>query len=279
MDPITLILVTTIAPIVITFLSEILPARTVKELLFNGEIRNEHKTKYALTITTDRYKDSIKGFNQAVAFNVGFAVIAFYGYIALPPTAQITIPLIGFSVSRLAWITIVPLISYGLQTLIFTTFIWFMVLRLGIKLLYEAVGVTEDFGDVTNILLEGTLGQMWIILRVTQLFKSKWNLVWAIPVLLVVFIIVTSPLLICIYFIVQLLALGRILLGVIYGIFLIPYAALFLLLLATAAILGLGEFSYLPKNTLPNNELLKTLDRLSNINSEESTSVDKDKDA
>lgn len=279
MDPFTLIVINAFASLVIPILSKILPVKTVKELLFNGDIRKEHKTKYALTITTDRYKDSIKGFNQAVAFNVGFAAIAFYGYLALPPTAQITIPLIGLSVSRLAWITIVPLISYGLQTLIITTFIWFMVLRLGMKLLYEAVGETEDFGDVTNILLDGTLGQMWIILRVTQFFKSKWNLVWAIPVLLVVFTIVTSPLWICIYFIYQLFALGSILLGVLYGVILIPYAALFLLLFATAAILGVGEFSYLPKDTFPDNELQKVIARLNNIYSEESTSVDEDKDA
>jgi hypothetical protein len=233
-----------IAPIILRIYEKILPEKAITALLFDGKIRDKHKTKYALTAITDRYKSSISGFNKAVAFNVGFVVIALYGYIVLPPTEKVTIPFVGLSVSRSAWISIVPLISYALQTFIITTFIWFMVLRLGMKLLYEQVGSIEDFGDVTNILLDGSLGQMWIILRIMQYFKSKLNLIWAVPVMILLLTIITSPILICIFFIFQLFSLGSIILGVLYSIFLIPFASLFLLLIATAAILGIGEFSY-----------------------------------
>src|SRR5437763_16728258 len=111
-----IITLSTLISLIQSILKKILTENTVVALLFDGEIRDEHKTKYALAVITDRYKGSINGFNKAVAFNVGFVIIALYGYIVLPPTEKVTIPLVGLSVSHTAWISIVPLISYGLQT-------------------------------------------------------------------------------------------------------------------------------------------------------------------
>jgi hypothetical protein len=154
-------------------LSTVFSDRAVLHLLFDGVIDEKHKTKYFFSQITDRYKESIKGFNRAMSFNIGFAIIALYAYFALPATGTITVPFISLPVSRLIWISLVPLISYGLQTFIITSFIWFMTLRQGIVLLNKEISLDPDFGDATNLLLDGALGQIWIILRIRQYFKMK----------------------------------------------------------------------------------------------------------
>ncbi len=141
--------------IITSIISKILPESAILQLLFDGAIDEKHKTKYFLSQITDRYKESIKGFNKAMALNIGFAIIALYAYLALPSTGTITIPFVSLPVSRLIWISLVPLISYGLQTFIITSFVWFMILRHGMKLLNDEVGVNQDFGDATNVLLDG----------------------------------------------------------------------------------------------------------------------------
>jgi hypothetical protein len=231
------------AVILVGIIGEVLPKRTVIKLLFDGAIDDNHKTKYFFKEITDRYKGSIKGFNRAMAFNIGFAIIALYAYLALPPASSVTIPFVALPVSRLVWISLVPLISYVLQTFIMTSFVWFMILRLGTKLLNQEIGVNEEFGDATNIVLDGAIGHIWIILRIRQFFKSKLNLIWYMPAVTLFLVVMASPVLICIYFIVQLFAAKSIVLGIIYSLLFIPYSALFLLLIATASILGMGEFN------------------------------------
>lgn len=222
---------------------KLLPENAVPELLFDGVIGDKHKTKYFLNQITNRYKESINGFNRAIAFNIGFGIIALYAYLALPSSGTVTIPFVSLPISRLIWISLVPLISYGLQTFIITSFIWFMILRRGIKLLNDIVKVNEEFGDATNILLDGALGHIWIILRIRRYFESKLNYIWYVPAAILFLVIMASPLLICIYFIVQLFAIKSLVLGIIYSILLIPYSALFLLLLLTASILGTNILS------------------------------------
>jgi len=226
------------ADFLIGFVSKLIPDRAVNEILFDGGIDDTNKTKYFLNHITDRYKESIKGFNLAMAFNIGFAVIALYAYLALPPSGTVTIPFVSLPVTRIIWISLVPFISYGLQTFIITSFLWFLILRRGLQLLSVAVGHNEEFGDATNILLDGALGHIWIILRIRQYFKSKMNFIWYVPAVFLFLVIMASPLLLCIYFIVQLFAAESIVLGVVYSIVFIPYFALFLLLLLTASIVG-----------------------------------------
>jgi hypothetical protein len=216
----------------------------VIKLLFDGAIDDTNKTKYFLNQITDRYKESVKGFNQAVAFNIGFATIALYAFLALPATGTVTIPFVSLPVSRIIWISLVPLISYGLQTLMITSFIWFQALRQGMKLLHKAVGLNQEFGDATNILLNGALGHMWIILRINKYFQSKVNYLWYVPALILFLTIMTSPLLLCVYFIFQLFIAKSIVLGIIYSVVFIPYSALFLSLISTASLLGLGDIAH-----------------------------------
>ena len=117
-----------------------------------------------------------------------------------------------------------------------------MLLRIGLRLILNEVAESKDeFGDITDVCLRGPLGHLWIALRIEQLYRSKWNYVWYVPFLVVVLGVFLSPLLVCVFFIYQLLRSGELVLSLLYGGLLIPYLAFFVLLLFTAAILGIGE--------------------------------------
>jgi hypothetical protein len=222
-------------------ISKFLPTPVVSELLFGGEIRDEHKTTYVFKEMTDRYKESIKAFNRALSLNIGFAVIALYAYLVLPPTGTVQIPFVGLSVSRHIWINLVPVVAFCLQILTFTAFVWFMLLRLGLKLLNKTPVNQDDFGDITNLALSGSLGHIWIIFRIGQFFRFRWNYLWYVPAVIVMLSVIISPLLVCLFFIIQLYTAGNLWLGLIYSVFFIPYSMLFILLIGTASILGVGE--------------------------------------
>jgi hypothetical protein len=227
---------------VATNIQKLLPAYAVPALLFGGKIGSLQRTKFAFKETVDRYKTSISDVNRSLALTIGLTVIALYAYLVLPPTGEVEIPLVGIKVSRLLWIRIVPIIAYGLQVFCFTSFIWFMLLRLGLRmLLTERVGTEDDYGDVTNITLEGPLGHLWIVLQIRRFYDSVWNYLWYVPAVALVAMIFMSPLLVCLFFIRQLFSSGDHLLGLLYSGLFIPYAAFSLLLVCTAAILGVGE--------------------------------------
>lgn len=221
--------------------SKFLPKPAVSALLFGGEIRDEHKTKYVFKEMTDRYKDSIKAFNRALSLNIGFAAIALYAYLVLPPTGTVQIPFVGLSVSRQIWINLVPVVAFCLQILNFTAFVWFMLLRLGLKILIKTAVNQDDYGDITNIVLSGSLGHIWIVFRIGQFFRSSWNYLWYVPAIILILSVIISPLLICLYFIIQLYTAGNLWLGLTYSFFFIPCSILFILLIGTASILGVGE--------------------------------------
>lgn len=223
-------------------LLKVLPARAVPILLFGGSIRPLHKTKFAFKEIVDRYKLSIDEVNLSLMLSVGFAIIALYSYFALPASGEVSVPFIGIKISRQLWIRVVPAIAYGMQIFEFTSFIWFMLLRIGMRLiLNERPGPDEDYGDITNVSLKGPLGHLWIALRIKEFYKSKWNYLWYLPFLAVVLTVFLSPLLVCGFFIYQLFRSGALVLGFVYGGLLIPYLSFFLLLVCTAAILGIGE--------------------------------------
>lgn len=226
--------------IIYSFISDF-TKRSVCILLFDGAIRDEHSTTYVLKEITERYKKSITSINYALYLNVGFAFIALYAYIFLPPTGLVEIPFIGLSVSKQIWVSLVPAISFSLQILIIMTFIWFILLRLSLRILGKKRDVKDDFGDVTNVVLNGPISYIWIAFRIGTFFDSRWNYLWYVPMVVLVATIVLSPFFICLYFIVVLFGMGSFLLGLIYSIIFIPFFAMFLLFLVTSLILGMGE--------------------------------------
>jgi hypothetical protein len=230
-----------IAALISLIIIKLLPESAVLDIIFGGTITAKHKTKYFINQLTDRYKASINGLNRSLAFNVGFAILALYAFLALPSSGTITIPFVSLPVSRLIWVSLVPLFSYGLQTLTITSFIWYLALRRGVKLLSIEIEASEDFGDATNILLDGALGQVWIVFKISRHWDlvSRLNFIWYLPAIILILVVLASPLLLCIYFIIQLFILGSIFLGIVYSILFIPYSALFLLLISTSASLSI----------------------------------------
>jgi hypothetical protein len=231
-----------VAVVAIQLILKMLPERAVPALLFQGAIQPRHKTKFAFKEFVDRYKTSIEDVNSSLTLSVGLAIIALYSYFALPSFGEVSVPFVGIKISRQLWISFVPAIAYGLQIFGFTSFIWFMLLRIGLRLiLSEHAGSDDDYGDVTNLALKGPLGHLWIALRIKEFYKSTWNYLWYLPLLAVVMVIFMSPLLVCGFFVRQLFVSGALVLGCVYAALLIPYLAFFLLLLCTAGILGVGE--------------------------------------
>lgn len=258
-----------------------LSEKLVHELLFKGRIRAEYTSKAALNGITERYKESITDVNRSLGLNISFTALALYVYFILPTTESVEISYVGITVSRQNWISIAPIISYVLQLLILTSFIWFLALRLGSKLLVkesvqglreeelekskgtlpskklmnyapESEEVPEqsssipdklpkDLADLTDIHLKGTLGHLWMILRLRGVFSSWLHLFWYVPALVLVLAVVLSPILISLFFIIQIFNVGMFWLGLAYSILLIPYSALLVFLIATVAMLGLGE--------------------------------------
>jgi hypothetical protein len=218
--------------------------RAVPELLFGGRITKEQKTKFVFKETVERYKTSIKDVNRSLTLTIGLTVIALYAYFVLPAKGEVEIPLVAIKVSRQLWIRIVPAIAYGLQLFGFTALIWYMLLRLGLKmLLMEQTTIGDDYGDVTNVALDGILGHLWIILQIKRFYSSGWNYVWYVPALAVVGVVFFSPLALCLFFILRLFSSGRfdLVLGLVYSGLFFPYAAFFVLVVFTAAILGMGD--------------------------------------
>jgi hypothetical protein len=224
------------------FVLQILPEQAVLKLLFGGPIQARNKTKFAFKETVERYKTSIDDVNSSLTFSIGLAVIALYSYFALPPSGEVSVPFIGLKISRQLWISIVPAIAYGLQIFGFTSFIWFMLLRIGLRLiLNDHTSSDDDYGDITNISLKGPLGHLWIALRIRASYKSSWNYLWYFPLLGVLLTVFLSPLLVCSFFVLQLFRSHNLLLGFLYGGLLIPYLVFCLLLVCTAGLLGVGE--------------------------------------
>jgi len=222
----------------------LLPATAVPRLLFGGSIQPRHQTKFAFRELVDRYKSSIDDVNSSLTLSIGLAVIALYSYFALPVLGEVNVPFIGIKISRQLWISVVPAIAFALQVFGFTAFILFMLLRIGLKLILNRhSGSDDDYGDVTNIALRGAIGHLWIAIRIREFYESRWNYLWYLPFLCIVLTVFLSPLLVCSFFIYQLFHAGNLALGIVYTGLLIPFLAFFLLLICTAAILGMGENS------------------------------------
>ena len=213
-----------------------------KALRFVGEIRQEHKTKFAFQETAARYKLSVKSINRAISTNLGFAFLALYAFWALPPTGSFKLPYIGVEISREIWISIVPTIGYGLQIWVVIAMIWFILLRIRLRRVIKERGKEDDFGDITEVYLSGIIGQIWIASKVADIYDSRLNYLWIVPAIIFFTAIILSPLLTLGFFVVQLFIFGKIVFAILYTIFLLPYSIFFLMLLYSIVILSTSEF-------------------------------------
>lgn len=234
--------------------------KLVGEILFEGELKKEHHSKEVVKEITERYKASVADVNKSIGFNIAFSVFALYAYFALPITDSLKLPIINLELSRPIWVTIAPLISYGLQILILTSIVWFLGLRMTLKIISKEAtkidvnqketksgntSITMDriseYPDVTNLTLKGVLGHLWILMRIKDFFKSKFNLIWYIPLILFAILVLISPLFTCLYFIIQLFLLGSNITGIIYLCILIPFIILFIVLIGMTSLLSISS--------------------------------------
>ncbi len=252
-------IVKVIAKVFNTFIKRI-AEKVVDRVLYEGKFSDEYTTKDAIQQIIYRYKVSIEDVNRAISLNIGFSILAFYAYFVLPVTGSLEVPIIGLSVSKEWWIGIAPLISYGLQILIFTSLIWFLALRLSLRIAKidsrkNIVAMTEETSsaeiirhrsedkipDFSNLLLKGILGHLWILFRISNFIKLRINYFWYYPFLILTLIILVSPFLVCVYFVFQLYAASSFWLGIIYTLMLLPSLVLFILLLCIITLLGVSE--------------------------------------
>lgn len=265
MKTIFLTFLVSIADEILDFLIRLLEKFSIKlanQILFEGQLDRYYSTKEAIQQIIERYKGSIEEVNTALGLNISFTLFALYAYFALPSSDSLAIPLIGFSVDRKLWISISPMLSYGLQTFILTSFIWFLGLRLslktlpastsntanadeiqvrGQKLLSTLVNSPTNSPDFTNLLLKGIIGNLWMLFRIGASLRFQINYFWYYPLLLFVVLTIISPVLVCVFFVIQLVVMGSVLLGIVYAFFLVPYSLLFLLLVGLVALFGISE--------------------------------------
>jgi hypothetical protein len=226
------------------------PEAVACDLLFGGQIRPEHKTPFALKELVERYKKSISALNRAIYLSIGFAALALYGYFLLPENGLIRVPLVGLSVSRDIWMRLAPAIAFAIQLFTFTAFVWFMLLRLAQMRMVAEAGKTDDFGDVRNVVLCGTLSHVWIVFRIGRYLHSRWNYVWYVPAAVLLSGIILSPIFVSLFFIVHLFRAQDYWVAIPYAVLFVPYSLLFLLVFGTASILGFGESSSALANRL-----------------------------
>ena len=243
----------------------LLSKKLVNEVLFEGKLYTKYNTKDAIQQITERYKSSVEEINAALGLNISFTFFAVYAYFALPASDSLEIPLIGFSVSRKMWISIAPLISYTFQTFILTSFIWFLGLRLSIKIIrarlenniqiedIESSGknivstlveTSSNWPDFTNLFLKGIIGNLWMLFRIGESLRFRYNYFWYYPLFFLILLVFISPVLVCIYFIIQLFGMKMFLIAIIYTVFLFPYLLLFFMLISIVALLSASERLY-----------------------------------
>ena len=230
---------------------------------FVGNLRPEQKTKYAFHETIKRYQACVSSINRAITINVGFAFLSLYAFYLIPQNEAFKAPYVDVYVSREIWLSIVPVIGYALQLWVLTSFIWFMYLRLRIISVVAERGSDNEFGEISDICLSGIMGQIWISYKVLSTFKSKLKYLWSAPAAFILAIIVFSPLIILVYFIIELFILGDFWLGSVYALFLIPYSIFFFALIVVSGILIVGEWASRLENEI--GERISLMKELSEI--------------
>jgi len=209
------------------------------DFLFRGKVQSFHKTKFAVEKFVERYEQSINTLNHAIILNVAFASLAL-----LASGQTVKIPMIGLAVSRLNWLRVCPLISYGLQIFTLVALSWFLLMRRGLVVLRAEIGNADDFGDVSNILLTGIVGSLWMFDSIRQNFPSKLHLVWYIPLTGLLVLVIASPSFLCGYFVRELFVLHDLVPAVAYSAMLIPSIALSLVLTGISTLTGMRELDH-----------------------------------
>lgn len=224
-----------------SFVRKLLPDAMVKGILFGGEIQEPHKTEFAVSKLVERYKESIDAVNKAFLLNIAFVVLALFPFLGLVEGTSIKFPFLDISVSVSQWIKVCPLISYGLQLYTFVNLVWFLLLRRGLSMLKEDLGQEKYFGDVSNILLTGFVGILWLFGSIYYYFRSKLQYIWLLPVVVLVSLIAMSPTLLCGYFIIKLYSFRNTYLAIFYSLLFIPSFVLSLVLITIGGLLSLQQ--------------------------------------
>lgn len=206
------------------------------DFLFGGTVDSTHKTKFALEKFIERYAESITALNRAIILSVAFVPIAL-----LTSADAMKIPFIDLDVTPEDWLLLSPAISYGLQVATLVALCWFLLLRRGLVVLRKEIGAVEHFGEVANLMLTGVLGSLWLVFSVRRHFPSKWHLLWFVPIGVLLFVVVFSPAILCVYFVTKLYLIDELVPAIIYSVFLIPSLGLAVVLVGVSALGSIPE--------------------------------------
>ena len=240
MDPAIVVMIASalVQPIV-----QILSGTLIRDVLFGGKIDQYHKTKFAVEKFVARYAESIDNLNRALMFSVAFVPIAL---LPLPAAAGLKIPLIDLNVTNQNWLRVCPAISYGLQMFTLVALVWFLIMRRGLELLKKefegSQPPVEYFGDVSNIMLTGVVGSLWMFAAIRKRIPSQLHLFWFIPLSVLAVLAILSPSILCGYFVHGLFASRDFVPALIYCVLLVPSVALSLVLMGLSVLAGSGEF-------------------------------------
>jgi len=107
----------------------------------------------------------------------------------------------------------------------------------------EAQPPVEYFGDVSNIMLTGVVGSLWMFASIRKYIPSKLHLFWFIPLGFLVALAILSPAILCGYFMRGLFLSKDFVPALIYCVLLVPSVALALVLIALSVLAGSGELA------------------------------------
>jgi hypothetical protein len=210
-----------------------------RDFLFGGELKESHKTKFALEKIVDRYSESIESLNKSITVNLLFIPIAIF-----LTGSDIKIPTLEISIKYYNWLRLIPAISLGIQFFALISLAWFLMLRRGLHVLGEEIKNVEYYGDVSNAMLKGVAGTLWILVTIPRQLPTRLHRIWLIPAVGVFIILLLSPSLLCLYFVGLLFYTGDFVSAIVYSILLLPAISLALVLIGISALTGITEVLY-----------------------------------
>src|SRR5271167_4047922 len=216
--------------------ASVVPKQLVLDFLFGGMIDESHKTKVFAEKFATRYAKSVDALNRAISLSVAFVPIAL-----LPTEKGMKLPLIGLDVSYQNWLRVSPAISYGLQIFTLVALCWLLIMRRGLDVLNETLRGVEYFGDVSNIMLTGIIGSLWMFVAVRQHLASQLHRLWFFLLFLLFGLVIFSPSILCIYFVYALFVSKDFVPAVIYLVLLFPSAGISFVLVALSIEAGRRE--------------------------------------
>jgi hypothetical protein len=204
--------------------------------LFGGRVRAAHKTKFAVDKMVQRYAESIDSLNRAVMVSIAFVPIALF-----VAGSDVKLPLIDLSVKYRDWLRLCPAVSFGIQLFTLVAVCWFLLLRRGLSILQKEIGDVDYFGDVSNFMLKGIIGVLWIFVAIPAYLPSKWHLLWVLPLAVLFSVVLLSPFILCVHFVFLLYSLGDLLPAIIYSFLLVPSIGLAVILIGLSLVAGVQD--------------------------------------